>query len=172
MKYEWNTSWTSFINDICAASVNNMNICENNLSILKMLSEEIFDHSKSQLTQQQIAELKSRMNQDFTTVFELCKLVLENAHQAKPALVRACLETLGAFLTWVPMYYVIHTDMVDQLVLMFHSDYLRNHALACLVEIAALPLDPNDHHQTTKYLFMLQRVTEQLNMLIPLSSED
>ncbi len=38
VKYEWNTTWPSFIHDICAASVDNMNICENNLSILKMLS--------------------------------------------------------------------------------------------------------------------------------------
>jgi len=31
------------------------------------------------------------MNSDFTTIFELCKLVLENMHQAKQSLVRACL---------------------------------------------------------------------------------
>lgn len=76
VKYEWNTTWRSFINDICTSSVKDMNICENNFSILKMLSEEIFDHSKSQLTQLQIKDLKTQMNQDFTTIFELCKLVL------------------------------------------------------------------------------------------------
>ena len=73
------------------------------------------------------------MNTDFTTIFELCKTVLENAHIAKPSLVRACLETLNAFLNWIPMYYIIYSDMIDKLVLMFQSDYLRNHALACLV---------------------------------------
>ncbi len=31
------------------------------------------------------------MNTDFTTIFQLCKLILENAHQAKPSLVNACL---------------------------------------------------------------------------------
>ena len=105
-------------------------------------------------------------------IFELCKAVLENAHQAKPSLVRACLETLNAFLSWIPMYYVIYSDMIDKLVLMFQSDYLRNHALACLVEIASLPIDANDENQKQKYLFMLQRVTEELNKLIPLSNED
>lgn len=34
-----------------------------------MLSEEIFDHSKNQMTQNQIQELKNQMNQDFTTIF-------------------------------------------------------------------------------------------------------
>jgi exportin-1 len=76
VKYEWNTSWRSFINDICESSTKDMNICENNFYILKMLSEEIFDHSKNQMTQHQILELKTQMNADFTTIFELCKLIL------------------------------------------------------------------------------------------------
>jgi exportin-1 len=108
-----------------------------------MLSEEIFDHSKNQMTQQQIKELKEQMNKDFTTIFELCKLIMQNLHQVKQSLIRACLETLNAFLSWIPMYYIIYTDLIDKLVLMFPSDYLRNHALACLVEIASLPIDNN-----------------------------
>ena len=73
------------------------------------------------------------MNNDFTTIFDLCKTVLENAHQAKPSLVRACLDTLNAFLSWIPMYYIICSNLIDKLVMMFQSDYLRNYALACLV---------------------------------------
>lgn len=70
------------------------------------------------------------------------------------------------------MYYVICSDMIDRLVEMFQSDYLRNHALACLVEIAGLPIDANEDRQKQKYLLMLQRVTEELNKLIPLSNEE
>lgn len=58
VKYEWNTTWTSFIKDICSSSLKDMNICENNFSILKMLSEEVFDYSKNQMTQKQITDLK------------------------------------------------------------------------------------------------------------------
>jgi hypothetical protein len=39
------------------------------------------------------------------------------------------------------MYYIIYTDLIDKLVLMLASDYLRNHALSCLVEIASLKID-------------------------------
>lgn len=42
------------------------------------------------------------------------------------------------------MYYIIYSDLIDNLVIMFPSDYLRNHALACLVEIASLPIDGNN----------------------------
>lgn len=41
-----------------------------------MLSEEIFDYSKNQMTQKQISDLKQQMVNDFTTIFELCKLIL------------------------------------------------------------------------------------------------
>lgn len=159
VKYEWNTTWRTFINDICASSTKDMNVCENNFYILKMLSEEIFDHSKNQMTQTQINELKQQMNQDFTTIFELCKIILENVFTIKQSLIRACLETLNAFLSWIPMYYIIYSDLIDKLTLMFPSDYLRNHALACLVEIASLPIDSNNEDEKRKYLFMLQRVT-------------
>lgn len=73
------------------------------------------------------------MNSDFTTIFELCKLILENVYQAKPTLVNACLETLNAFLSWIPMYYIICTDLIDKLVMLLSNDYLRNSALSCLV---------------------------------------
>lgn len=53
VKYEWCTTWKSFITDICSASKSDLVLCQNNLSILKMLSEEVFDFSKNQLTMQQ-----------------------------------------------------------------------------------------------------------------------
>lgn len=56
---------------------------------------------------------------------------------------KACLETLNAFLSWIPLYYIIYSDLIDNLVLMFPSDMLRNHALSCLVEVASLQIDPN-----------------------------
>ena len=57
------------------------------------------------------------------------------------------------------MYYIIYSDLIDKLVLMFPSDYLRNHALACLVEIASLPINSNSDEEKGKYIFMLQRAT-------------
>ena len=35
------------------------------------------------MTQQQIAELKTQMNEDFTTIYQLCDLILQNMAQAK-----------------------------------------------------------------------------------------
>ena len=64
------------------------------------------------MTQQQINDLKKQMNKDFTTIYQLCNLVLQNMSKAKPSLIKACLETLIAFLAWIPVYYVVYTDLV------------------------------------------------------------
>ena len=56
-----------------------------------MLSEEIFEYSKNQMTQQQISDLKKQMNTDFTTIYQLCDLILKNRQQARSSLIKACL---------------------------------------------------------------------------------
>ena len=70
------------------------------------------------------------------------------------------------------MYYIICTDLIDKLVMMLASDYLRNNALSCLVEIAGLEIDPQNQQETTKFILMLKAVTQELNNLIPLSNDD
>jgi exportin-1 len=36
-KYEWTTTWPTFISEICSSSKTNQNLCENNLKLLQML---------------------------------------------------------------------------------------------------------------------------------------
>lgn len=47
-------------------------LCENNMTILKLLSEEIFDFSKDQLTEQKTKTLKESLNHEFTQIFQVC----------------------------------------------------------------------------------------------------
>lgn len=48
---DWPLKWPSFIPDIVAASKTNETLCENSMHILKLLSEEVFDFSRGELTQ-------------------------------------------------------------------------------------------------------------------------
>ena len=50
LKQEWPHNWPSFIGDICGASKNSEILCENNMHILRLLSEEVFDFSKDSMT--------------------------------------------------------------------------------------------------------------------------
>ena len=96
--------------------------------------------------------------------------MLENLNQAKQSLIRACLETLHAFLSWIPMYYIVYTDLIDKLIFIMQSEVLRTYAMACLVEIAGLKLDPNNKDEVSKYLFMLKNTTIELNKILPLTT--
>ncbi len=44
--------------------------------ILKLLSEEVFDFSRGELTQAKTKELKTSLNADFRLIHELCLWVL------------------------------------------------------------------------------------------------
>ena len=58
LKREWPKNWESFIPDIIGASKTNESLCQNNMIILKLLSEEVFDFSSGQMTQTKAKHLK------------------------------------------------------------------------------------------------------------------
>jgi len=142
VKYEWNSSWTGFIPEICGSSYSNQNLCENNLTILKLLSEEIFDYSKNQMTSKQIGDLKNRMINDFKQIFDLCYFVLKNFidsgsnAQVRNSLVKSCLETLNSFLSWIPAAYIFASNLIQDilLVLIDHQSFKLT-TMKCLIEI-------------------------------------
>ena len=51
LKQEWPHKWQSFVPDIVGASKTKETLCENSMVILKLLSEEVFDFSRGELTQ-------------------------------------------------------------------------------------------------------------------------
>ena len=61
LKREWPKNWESFIPDIIGASKTNESLCQNNMIILKLLSEEVFDFSSGQMTQTKAKHLKVRL---------------------------------------------------------------------------------------------------------------
>lgn len=50
MKQDWPQKWPSFIPDLVGASKTSETLCENSMIILKLLSEEVFDFSRGELT--------------------------------------------------------------------------------------------------------------------------
>ena len=51
VKQEWPHNWPSFISDIVNASKTNETLCENNMIILKLLSEEVRVHAQKKPSQ-------------------------------------------------------------------------------------------------------------------------
>lgn len=140
LKHDWPARWPSFVPDLVAASKTSEPLCENSMHILRLLSEEVFDFSRGELTQAKTRELKNSLNQQFTLIHDLCLFVLANTRRQE--LVRATLSALAAYLSWVPAGYIFEGSVVQHLLALFPQAAFRNVALQCLTEVAGLSLGP------------------------------
>ena len=133
------TNVCSFISDIVNASKTNETLCENNMVILKLLSEEVFDFSRDEMTSAKAKKLKESFNADFSLIFQLCEYIMANS--AKTTLLVCTFQTLLKFLNWIPLGYIFETQLVKTLVYKFlPQPAFRNDVLACLTEIGSLDI--------------------------------
>jgi len=75
VKQEWPRLWPSFISDIVGSSRNGQSLCMNNMTILRLLSEEVFDFGTG-LTTARAVQLKQQFCGQFEEVFMLCYEIL------------------------------------------------------------------------------------------------
>lgn len=137
LKQEWPHNWPTFINEIISSCHSSLSICENNMIILRLLSEEVFDYSAEQMTSAKTRSLKQTMCAEFSQIFTLCQEVLKTADQ--PSLVKATLETLLRFCNWIPLGYIFETPLIETLRTRFlPTQEFRNVTLQCLTEIGGL----------------------------------
>ncbi|KAF8810133.1 hypothetical protein BYT27DRAFT_7187000 [Phlegmacium glaucopus] len=163
LKQEWPHNWPNFITELVESSKTNLSLCENNMVIMKLLSEEIFDFSAEQMTQTKIKNLKNQMCGEFSEIFKLCSEVLEEAQ--KTSLIKATLETLLRFLNWIPLGYIFETTIIDLLLNRFlEAPEFRNVTLKCLAEIAALNVGPE---YDPKFVILFAMVMTSVNRMIP-----
>ncbi|KAI6368810.1 hypothetical protein MCOR25_004553 [Pyricularia grisea] len=137
LKQEWPHNWPTFINEIISSCRTNLSICENNMIILRLLSEEVFDYSAEQMTSTKTRNLKETMCAEFSQIFQLCTEILNTGNQE--SLVKATLETLLRFCNWIPLGYIFETPLIDTLRTRFlELPAFRNVTLQCLTEIGGL----------------------------------
>lgn len=168
LKREWPKNWETFIPDIVGASKTNESLCQNNMVILKLLSEELFDFSSGQITQTKAKHLKDTMCNEFSAIFHLCQYVLENSQN--PFLVSATLETLLKFLNWIPLGYIFSTKLINTLIFKFLTvPMFRDVTLKCLTEIASVTGTGNNYDSMFVNLFT--QTMRQLEIILPLPTD-
>lgn len=66
------------------------------MHILRLLSEEVFDFNRGELTQSKTRMLKAQLNSEFESIHELCHFVLRSTDlwSSRPALIKATLSAL------------------------------------------------------------------------------
>ncbi|KIY72622.1 hypothetical protein CYLTODRAFT_367384 [Cylindrobasidium torrendii FP15055 ss-10] len=139
LKQEWPHNWPAFIPELVEASKANLTLCENNMVILRLLSEEIWEFSLTTMTRAKVEILKQQMSSEFSDVFGLCSQILQEAN--KPSLIRVTIEALCKFLQWMPAAYIFQTPLIHVLsTRCFSSPEFRPVTLRCLAEICSFPL--------------------------------
>ena len=59
-------------------------------------------------------KLKEQFQNEFTSIFELCKFVLTNSQNSE--LLKITLESFVGYLNWVPLKYIFESSLIDLLV--------------------------------------------------------
>jgi exportin-1 len=170
LKQEWPHNWPTFINEIISACHTSLSICENNMVILRLLSEEVFDYSAEQMTSTKTRNLKQTMCAEFSQIFRLCTEVLNTATQS--SLIRETLKTLLRFCNWIPLGYIFETPLIDTLRTRFLPvPEFRNVTLQCLTEIGGLqtggPGQPGNYDEALVKMFT--ETLQTISTIIPLT---
>jgi exportin-1 len=172
LKQDWPHNWPTFINEIVTSCRSSLPICENNMAILRLLSEEVFDFSQDQMTSTKTRALKQSMCDEFTAIYNLCSEILRTADQT--SLIKATLETLLRFLNWIPLGYIFETPPTGMsLIELLRSRFLevpefRNITLKCLTEIGSLQ---TEHNWNEKLIQMFTETLTTISKIIPLSMD-
>ncbi|CAG7878487.1 unnamed protein product [Brassica rapa] len=164
LKHEWPANWRSFIPDLVNAAKTSESICENSMAILKLLSEEIFNFSRGEMIQRKINDLKD----EFKLIHELCLYVLSASK--RPALIRATLSALHAYLSWIPLSYIFQSPLMENLLKFFSVPAYRDLILQCLSKVAALKYEEHYRNQVVQmYMIFMKHLEGMLpfNINIP-----
>ncbi|CAB4256100.1 similar to Saccharomyces cerevisiae YGR218W CRM1 Major karyopherin, involved in export of proteins, RNAs, and ribosomal subunits from the nucleus [Maudiozyma barnettii] len=161
LKQEWPENWPEFIPELIGSSNSSINVCENNMIILKLLSEEVFDYSAEQMTQKKALHLKESMSKEFEQIFKLCFRVLEEG--SSPSLVVAALESLLRYFHWIPYRYIYETNILELLSTKFlASAQTRAVTLKCLTEVSSLDIPQDNASIKTQTVLFFQNTLQQI----------
>ncbi len=111
---EWTSDWQNFMSEICTSSRTNQNLCENNMKILQLLSEEINEFWKNSMTTNKALELKNQMSKEFSAVFDLCLFIFENSQNCKTSLLQEAVKLFAENVKWFPLEYVFRDDVLTR----------------------------------------------------------
>lgn len=170
VKKEWPDKWPKFIPEIVESSKDSESLCENNMRLLKLLSEEVFEFSTGNLTKQKTNQLQQAYMSDFMSIFHLCEHILQKA--TKESLILETLQTLQRFICWIPLPFIFETNLIQQLVSKFLPvKQFRNDTMRCLADIVS-PRDsnktlPNQYEPQLRRLYSLTITTIADHILPP-----
>ncbi|KAI8088858.1 armadillo-type protein [Halteromyces radiatus] len=168
IKKDWPQNWPDLISELVASSQTNLSLCENNMRILKLLSEEIFDYSKDQLTMARSHKLQSRMKDEVVMILGLCQQVL-TSKTAPSTLIQATLETVSRLLSWIPHKFISETQLVPTLISLLPENRLL--VMECFTTIVGLPLSLDSGQMKPLPVGIYTAVIDYIQKVLPIHQD-
>ena len=155
-KNEWTTSWPNFISELCNSSKSNANLCENNMKMLILLSEEINIFWKNSLTSKKAYELREKMSKEFIEVFSLCQLIINNSNNVNKNLLIQSIKLFGEYMNWFPINLTLNPDIMRQTLLNFKNlSSCRTETMRCLGNLFGIQMKNLPNEEVMKYRLLL-----------------
>ncbi|KAK2956547.1 putative exportin 1B [Blattamonas nauphoetae] len=168
LKHDWVSTWTDFVQEMVQSARNSFSICENNLTLLGQLCEEVFDFGDDWMTAQKKTRFKEQYTKDFGLVFELIQLVFGNTQNSPESLVLTALRTLSIFIPWIDHTFIFDSDLIQSLVTILLPPLVsRNDTLMCLTQIAGLELGEKENECSTVLLQLYNATAISILEFIP-----
>ena len=180
IKQEWDSTWPDAIKDLAESCKQNQILCENNLEIMLMLSEEIFEDTKQNMTKARLLRLKERYTENLKIIYDLCdfiaKAYIQDQTKISASLIKMCLRVFYAFLSWAPTSLIFATDFLDVILVGLMSDIrLTVQCLQCLTESYSIPINdfsPEELSIIRKKLFdAFTLFTSKLHQILPIARQ-
>jgi len=169
LKFDWPAKWPTFVPEMVNSAKGNEILCENNVNILQLLGEEVFDFSRDQMTSTKTLAMKEQLKNEVGRIFELLIHVLR--HSKRVSLIIASLKTLQKFIPWIPLQFVFETDLMKLLIQkFFRVQAFQRDTLACLTEIVGLqsPVVKQKYLNQIRTLFVVTMT--ELSKILPSST--
>ena len=155
-KNEWTTSWPNFISELCNSSKTDANLCENNMKLLILLSEEINVFWKNSLTTKKAYELREKMSKEFIEVFNLCQLIISNSNSVNKNLLIQSIKLFGEYMNWFPINLTLNVDIMKQTLLNFKNlSSCRTETMRCLGNLFGIQMKNIPNNEIVKYKELL-----------------
>ena len=139
LKQEWPRNWPEFVQELITSSYSSLQLCENNLTILRLMAEEMLDFSSGDMTHRRIQYLRDSLSGEINRILEFVISVLANGDTPSQSLQNTALRCLLQYLNWISPRYLAASNVLELLAGRYlDMDSTRGSALRCLTEMVNL----------------------------------
>ncbi|CAH1784092.1 unnamed protein product [Owenia fusiformis] len=137
--------WPTFIQDILQGLTLGVNAIDLYLKVLMAIDSEVVDRdiSHTQQETQRNTLIKDTMREQCVPqMVESWYHIITSYQNSKPEVVCACLDVIGAYVSWIDIGHIANDKFVSVLLQFMSVDVLRESACDCIIEIISKGMDP------------------------------